>query len=955
VEKESGEGSYENRTKTRISGLSAGSSENKTFSWTPASVGLYNITVFADSDHEIKELDETNNSRNCTINVTVDTKIDPRNNADSNLTNNIKNITGQEQSWNVTIVSCPPSIKEDNVTINVSIENMGSQDGNIILNFSYAGMYNGIYLDDTETLFDTKTVHVDAYSTDYIEVIWDARPLFIGPPGNITTSFMIFVEAPEEGIIKAAPITVELSNLSIAVVTLNPSHPVFNEPVNVTVTIKNNEDATANATLWLYDVNTTAYKIGYSSAAKTLPISYLRALNMSLHFFDKITYYEASPGCWYEVHDKNDDIIMSENRLSSSLPKPEQIDLWTKWGAGDTITLKYYRIEAVVESAALLGSIPITLNATEETKNFTLYYNFSQPGVHKLWVVLSNGNKANKTLGGVDLAIDLSVNDKVLDGEQLKITARISNLGHLNATNFVVSFYNDSLKFYEKSIRFLAGVDYPVNSTTLYTTWNATTENAGAGEKGAHTFNHTIKVKIDPCENIDTDESNNYVERAIQVYRDFAVTNLTIFPDVNLSIGETITINSTIKYLGNRSCSVNVGFYVNKSGDKKRLINSSILSFNASGEGDPNWSSDIDETTNLTAWFTNVSIDWTADVGGNCTVVVEVDPADEIWEVNETNNRKSKWTNIKAPDFVLENLLIEPASPIEGNTTNITAIFKNTGDFPVTVNLSFYDYTRASTGCVNSVSIDRDEKDSEGTPITVKKLEIQSRNNTVAMRIHFDFTNESKEGYLRMYDSKGRLVALYNESFSGWAPWIFGNRTVAEIEKPEGSGGSYVSVSVDKYNYLVAEDEIENKTLNFNATDIQNVTINWTATPAGRHQIVAIIDAEDAIPEVDETNNVQMNFTLVQGPDLIVSEIWLLNNTDGSELDATTITNGELVNITANITNIGIKDANTFNVSFFLDDYDFITTIPVLNLSQNQVINVSAKLNGTQWWVIIRL
>jgi subtilase family serine protease len=949
VEKESGEGSYENKTKTRILGLGARSSENITFLWIPASIGLYNITVFADSEHEIKELDETNNRGNCTVNVTLDTRIEPHNNADSNSTNNIKNITGKEQLWEVKIVSCPPSVKEGNVTINVSIENMGSQDGSITLNFSYAGMYSGTYLDDTETLFDTKTVHVDAHSTGYIEVIWDARPLLIGPRDNITTNFTIYVDA--EGISEYREINVELLNLSITNMSLNPSHPAYNETANVTVTIKNNENETANATLWLYDVNNSVYEIGYSSSEETLTILYPSALNMSIHFFDEITYYEAGPGCWYDIYDKNGNIIRNESRSSSNKKNTEPIDIWTKWGVGDAITIKYYRIETTVKSAVLLGSIPVALNATE-TKNFTLKYNFSQSGVHKLWVMLSNGNKAHKTVGGTDLTVNISMDEIVLNGDQLNITARIKNIGHENATDFTVYFYNDSLSepFYNGT-KSLEGN----SSTTVNATWNATTWNAGKGEKGIDTFNHTIKVEIDPCENIDSDESNNYEERTIQVYKDFAVTTLTIFPDVNISIGGNVTINSTLEYLGNRSCSVNVSFYVNKSGDKKRLINSSILYFNASGKGDLNWTADIDETTNLSGWFTNISVNWTADVGGNCAIIVEVDPDDKIWEVNETNNRMSTSTYINAPDFVLENLLIGPESPIEGNTTNITAIIKNTGDLPVTVNISFYDYTRESMGCVNSVSINQDEKDSEQKLITVKRLEVPSRNNTVAMRVHFDFTNESEKGYLRIYDSKGRLAASFNESFNGWTQWIFRNCTTVEIEKPEGSGGSYVSVNVDKYDYLVAEDEIENenknknKTLSLNATDTSNITINWNATPAGKHRIVAIVDPEDAIPEINKTNNVQMSFILVQGPDLVASKIWLLNNTDGTELNATNITAGELVNITANITNIGMLPTNKFNVSFFLNDYDNkIAAIPVLNLSRspNQAITVSAKWNA---------
>ncbi|KAF5431259.1 Serine protease [Candidatus Methanophagaceae archaeon] len=197
-----------------------------------------------------------------------------------------------------------------------------------------------------------------------------------------------------------------------------------------------------------------------------------------------------------------------------------------------------------------------------------------------------------------------------------------------------------------------------------------------------------------------------------------------------------------------------------------------------------------------------------------------------------------------------------------------------------------------------------------------------------------------------MYDCKGRLMATYNTSFSGWTSWILGNRIDVEMEKPKGSSSS-IEATVYKYDYLLPEDELNSLPVVINPTDVRNVTTDWTASPAGEHRIVAIIDPKDAIPEINETNNVQMNFTLVQGPDLIVSDIKLLNITDGTELNAANISADELVNITANVSNIGVLPANSFNVSFFINEL-CVGSATIINLTQNEYTNVS-----TCWHAVV--
>ena len=117
--------------------------------------------------------------------------------------------------------------------------------------------------------------------------------------------------------------------------------------------------------------------------------------------------------------------------------------------------------------------------------------------------------------------------------------------------------------------------------------------------------------------------------------------------------------------------------------------------------------------------------------------------------------------------------------------------------------------------------------------------------------------------------------------------------------------------------------------------------INWTAYPAGEHEIVAVIEPEDAISEINETNNIKSEAVIVQGPDLIVSDIKVLNTT--KVLNVTNLTEGKRINITANISNIGVLPVNnSFNVSIYVDMEKIAErTLTFLDKNASRLVNAS--------------
>jgi len=92
------------------------------------------------------------------------------------------------------------------------------------------------------------------------------------------------------------------------------------------------------------------------------------------------------------------------------------------------------------------------------------------------------------------------------------------------------------------------------------------------------------------------------------------------------------------------------------------------------------------------------------------------------------------------------------------------------------------------------------------------------------------------------------------------------------------------------------------------AGDMKNVTVRGNATPAGEHDITVIIDPEDIILESDESNNELTRTLIIQGADLTVSDMRITAN--GTE---TVIVVGDVVNIGAIVTNIGLVPCQQWN------------------------------------------
>ncbi|NQE05538.1 hypothetical protein C5S32_06675 [ANME-1 cluster archaeon GoMg1] len=764
-------------------------------------LGKYNISVIADPGSRVIELDETNNKTICEVYVFP--------------------------SWdfevtNITFI--PENPREGEVvTINASIKNLGFRSISTTVAFYVDG--NPLAIRD---------VYADGNKTNYVEANWTAGPSFFHrtPEHNITVS-----GDPDNKITESDESNNKMSklialipsaNLTIVNLTFDPADPIVGSPVKISATIMNEGNASENCTTWFYlgnylDYETYNWKDTPRLYNKT--ITYPGAYAIQAHFeYANKSGYEPR----IEVYDGDNNLVEG---FTEDLD-----DQWTIWCRGDTITIKAhnYKCGYIDKYRVPLGNKTANLKHGDSV-DCIIVWNATQ-GNHTLWVqVNDNITGRDVFVSGTDLAVvnvsvvkDQSVVNDVWDGDQVNVTANITNIGRRDAGNFTVNFTDNGELF---NVTDVSGL-YAGDSIDLVVSWNASLK---SGTEVA--YNHTIQVKIDPCNNTENSDENDCNDTIVHVKRscDFSVTsisftaNSTYINSSELVLGELVTLNATVNItnLANSGGNVDVGFYLDEI-DDKHLINKTFVNKTFDkGLGNGTVHASLD-------WWV-VNLDDDVSVLGDHNITVIADPENKTIELDENNNASRQEIHVKAPDFAVTNITLVPVSPEEGKLVDITATVINNGDKNVS------------------------------------------------------------------------------------------NAIVTFVDKWKNN-----------------EFPITNLTTSLNISENKSISVNWTAIPAGSHEITTSIEAEN-VPKHDLTKII-----VVRGADLTVSNLWLTVN--GTEVtDNGTIKHDDVLNITANITNIGIRPANGFNLSFFVDDILLNATLNavLIDIGQKDSINASAIWNAT--------
>jgi len=388
-------------------------------------------------------------------------------------------------------------------------------------------------------------------------------------------------------------------------------------------------------------------------------------------------------------------------------------------------------------------------------------------------------------------------------------------------------------------------------------------------------------------------------------------------------IYDDLTLNATLDTtnLANQGGVVDVGFYIDDPCDMHKIGNTTVAfpAGNGTGYAEIEWTVD--------------SFDDVAIVGRhNMTVVA--DPENRIYEIDELNNATPHPINVKASDPEVESLDIHPVNPERGETVSIEATIANYGEVDAgNVTLTIYDWAGRHIEDVSNRSGPGCE------PIEL------TRGDAAAMKLYL-YLEVENGCEVCINDRSGKEIVCYHENFYGWTPWVLDNSTTIVVMN-NGTDVAYAEVS--KIYYLVpnmSSSIIDTSTHDLGVNVTKKIAVNWTLPTVGERLIAAIINPENCITEHDKSNNMLTELIQAQTADLEVSDLSLiwLNGTEIGEHEI--VKDGDDVQISANITNIGVEGTGSFDVRLLAGDL-LIESKVEGGLAPNDSICMSANWSVT--------
>ena len=340
----------------------------------------------------------------------------------------------------------------------------------------------------------------------------------------------------------------------------------------------------------------------------------------------------------------------------------------------------------------------------------------------------------------------------------------------------------------------------------------------------------TIRAVVDEDNYInESNESNNEMTKTVTFTApsptaDLIIESITCTP-VNPSIGDTVSITSTIKNNGPEQASPShVAYYIDDT-----LLNAVYVNSIEAG----------DTVTKATIW---------SATAGTHTIRAVIDCNNSVYETNESNNEMSAVVSTPTPDLVIQSITWSPLVPTTGDDITFTLTIKNNGDLKAGGSFVNYYIDNVYLGNHNIESIE------PGATITrAFTWKAQSESHTFAAIV--DKANgivESDESN----NEKTVVIPAPDLTIEGitWSP----------AEPSENSTVTFVitvrnlGLSPANSPYLSCYiDDILQTSLLFNSIAAGSSaagTFTWTAQ-SGEHVFKVIADGNDSITESDESNN----------------------------------------------------------------------------------------------------
>ena len=295
----------------------------------------------------------------------------------------------------------------------------------------------------------------------------------------------------------------------------------------------------------------------------------------------------------------------------------------------------------------------------------------------------------------------------------------------------------------------------------------------------------------------------------------------------------------------------------------------------------------------------NISIDWVVPDGSHRVFFI-VDYEDIIAEIVESNNRLN--CTITCPVDVsisFENIVLSPNEPNQGETVTITAMIRNVGYTSASnVLVEFYDGDPTLDGeLFDTKTIASMAMDENITVTTYWTAELGTHELFVYLNIS-DLIPDNNLAFRRV--SLVPDISISALSISSGLINEGERATVSAMLKNEGRADSK-SVFVKFYT---SEGFIDGQFISLEHGEEASVSMDWQA-PVGNHQIYAVAFPTDNIMEAEEAENKKVvNLAVLSSKDLTVDLIIAEHNSG-------------VLNITANVSNIGYGNLTGIEVEFY--------------------------------------
>ena len=788
-------------TSSYVSPIDFGAKTTKTFTW-KAQTGSHDIKAVADSDHDVIESNEANNTKTYSFSVLAPDLI-------------IETITWSPGN---------PS-KGDAVTFNVKIKNQGTDRASssrvyFYIDGSSRGYQEVQAIEAGAAVTRPFTWVAQAGSHDIKAIVDKDGWITESDKGNNEKTVTFFTLAPD---------------LTIDTITWSPENPSAGDTVTFTVIIKNQGSGKASN-------SRTAYYIddNYFTSALFDPIDPNATGNKTFTWAARADSHDIKAVADYNNEVMESDEDNNEKTVAFSTLAPDLIIETITWSPagpsiGETVTFDVMiknqgngragssRVYFYVDSSFKGYQETQAINA-DATANKTFTWK-AQAGSHNIKAVVdhnkkvteSDENNNEKTITFTDLSLsDLIVEDitwlpaSPSLGDTVTFNITVKNQGSGKSGNSHVAYYIDDTYLDSVSVD---PVDPSATDNKTFT-WIAEFDL------------HDIKAVADYYDKVtESDETNN--EKTVifsTLAPDLIIETITGLPASPL-VGDTVTFTVTIKNQGSgRATLSRVYFYIDDSSRGYQDV------------------PEIDADTTVTKTFT-----WTAQAGLHDIKAV-ADDDDKVTETNEGNNEKTVIFPI--PDLVIEAITGVPASPSLGDMVTFTVTIKNQGSDRAGSSRVYFYIDGSSRGYQDVPELDT------GAAVT-KTLTWTAQAGSYDIKAVADNNNEVSEGDETNNEKTLNFSILVPDLIIETITWSSENPSesddvtfIVTIKNQGSSQAGNFSVA-----YYIDDTYLTSAPVSLiDPSATENQTFTWTAR-GGSHDIKAVVDQDNSITESQESNN----------------------------------------------------------------------------------------------------